>query len=83
MSTLKAMTRIVMFAVVALAGVAVLREAAEQAGPQDAEVVVHVRETGVVVSIDDLDFRVDNYGNIPVVCTLLPGQHLLRHVPRG
>jgi hypothetical protein len=53
-------------------------EAAEQAGPEVSELVVHVSEIGVDVTVDGLEYTVDGFEDMPVVCSVRAGRHLLR-----
>jgi hypothetical protein len=55
-----------------------LWQIAEHAGPQTSEVVVHVTESPVVVTIDGRSYPVATWRDSPVVCELCMGWHELR-----
>jgi hypothetical protein len=61
----------------------VLWQVAEHSVPDMSELVVHVCELGVDVTVDDLGFRVDDYRDMPVVCSVRAGKHLLRMYREG
>jgi hypothetical protein len=61
----------------------VLWQVAEHSGPNVSELVVHVSELGVDVTVDDLGFRVDDFGDIPVSCSVRAGKHILRMYRAG
>jgi len=83
MTILSAMTGLAKFAGAVVVGIAVCWEAVDQAGPEYSEVVIHVNECDVHISVDDLDFRVDSVADWPVVCNVRPGRHLLRMTRSG
>jgi hypothetical protein len=62
---------------------AVLWQVAEHSVPDMSELVVHVSELGVDVTVDHLGFRVDDYRDMPVVCSVRAGKHLLRMYREG
>jgi hypothetical protein len=56
----------------------VLWQVAEHSTPDSSEVVVHVCEQGVDVTVDDLGFRSNGIVDGPVVCSVRAGKHVLR-----
>jgi hypothetical protein len=61
----------------------VLWQVAEHSVPNVSELVVHVSELGVDVTVDDLGFQVNDYGDMPVVCSVRAGEHVLRMYRAG
>ena len=59
-------------------GGGLLWQVAEHAGPQTSEVVVHVTEYPVVVTIDGRSYPVATRRDSPLVCELRTGWHELR-----
>ena len=59
-----------------------LWQVAGRAGPQASEVVVHVTEAPVVVTIDGRSYPVATWRDSPITCELPTGWHELR-VRRG
>ena len=60
-----------------LLGLAVLAWIVEHSGPQHIEVVVHVVEPDVEVSVGDRTYRIDGRRRDPILCELSPGWHQL------
>jgi hypothetical protein len=60
-----------------LLGLAVLGWVVERCGPRDIEVVVHVMEPDVEVTIGDRPFKIEGRRHKPIVCELPPGWHRL------
>jgi hypothetical protein len=56
---------------------------AVQSGPQQGNVVIHVAEPHVTVSVDDRTFRVGAKHHIPITCELPPGEHSLTMIRGG
>jgi hypothetical protein len=63
--------------------VVVLWQTAENVGPANSEVVVHVAEGRVEVFIDDLRFWIEHPLDEPIVCQLRSGRHQLRMIRSG
>src|SRR5262245_53051364 len=55
-----------------------LWQVAGRAGPESSEVVVHVTESPVVVTIDGQSYRVATWRDSPIACELPTGWHELR-----
>ena len=62
---------------VCLGGV-ILWQVAEHAGSARGTAIVHVSEAHVVVSLDDRDYPVNSLWEVPLICELRPGRHVLR-----
>jgi hypothetical protein len=58
-------------------GLAMLVWVADRCGPSDAEVVVHVMEPDVVVSIGSQTFTIEGHRSEPIVCSVSPGSYAL------
>jgi hypothetical protein len=66
----------------ALGGV-VLWQVAIHAGPPNGTAYVHVSVTEVEVLVDDQEYQVRSFEDVPVVCVLRPGKHVLRMKKNG
>ena len=66
------------WAAAGLLGVATTWWVVEHAGGSTGTVIVHVAEFGADVVVGDRTFRVEDEGDVPVVCELPAGRHELR-----
>jgi hypothetical protein len=60
-----------------LLGLAVLGWVVEHCGPRNNEVVVHVMEPDVEVTVDDQIYQIDSRRYEPIACELAEGRHHL------
>jgi hypothetical protein len=58
-------------------------QVAENSGLRKGEAIVHVTESGVDVTIDDSEYRVETVTDSPIVCDLTAGRHTLRMARDG
>jgi hypothetical protein len=56
----------------------ILWQVAEHSGSARGTAIIHVSEAHVVVSLDDRDYPVNTLWELPLICELRPGSHVLR-----
>jgi hypothetical protein len=56
----------------------ILWQVAEHSGSARGTAIIHVSEAHVVVSLDDRDYPVNSLWELPLICELRRGRHVLR-----